>query len=131
MRTVDTLVMGSKTYETALGFDEWPYGIMPVVVLSSRVLNIPKYIAGSVESMSCAPTELFQVLANRGATHLYIDGGATIQRFLRAGLIHQITITRIPVLIGSGIPLFGKLGQDIKLQHINTRNFPGVCPEHI
>ena len=124
MRTVDTLVMGRKTYETALGFDEWPYGTMPVVVLSSRALNIPKPIAGSVESMSCAPAELIQVLAKRGATRLYIDGGATIQSFLKAGLIQQITITRIPVLIGSGISLFGKLDHDITLHHIDTRQFP-------
>jgi dihydrofolate reductase len=124
MRTVDTLVMGRKTYETALGFGEWPYGKMPVIVLSSRVLNIPKHIAGSVESMSCAPAELLQVLATRGATHLYIDGGATIQRFLKAGLIQHITITRIPILLGSGICLFGKLEHDVRLHHIDTRHFP-------
>ena len=115
MRTVDTLVMGRKTYETALEFDEWPYGTMPVVVLSSRVLNIPKHIAGSVESMSCAPAELIQVLAKRGAT---------IRKFLKARLIQQITITRIPILLGSGISLFGKLEHDIRLHHIDTRLFP-------
>ena len=123
MSTVDTLVMDAKPTKR-VGFSEWPYGTFLSFVLSSRALNIPKHIAGSVESMSCAPAELFRVLAKRGATHLYIDGGVTIQRFLKAGLIQQITITRIPVLIGSGISLFGKLEHDIKLHHIDTRHFP-------
>jgi dihydrofolate reductase len=62
-------------------------------------------------------------LAERGAKHRYIDGGKTIQAFLNADLIHQLVITRIPILIGSGIPLFGPLNGDIKLQHIETRQF--------
>ena len=122
--TVDALVMGRRTYETALSFGEWPYGEKSVVVLSSKALEIPAKIAGSVEHMSLAPAEVVQALEKRGATHLYIDGGATIQGFLKAHLIQQITITRIPVLLGSGIPLFGKLEDDIKLRHINTRHFP-------
>ncbi len=124
INTVDALVMGRKTYETALGFGEWPYGNKPVIVLSSKPLKIPVKIAKSVEHMSLAPTEVVQALAKRGATHLYIDGGATIQGFLRARLIQQMTITRIPVLLGRGIPLFGALENDIKLRHIGTRHFP-------
>ena len=56
--------------------------------------------------------------------HLYVDGGETIQGFLREGLIQQIIITRIPILLGSGIPLFGPLSHDIKLRHMETRQFP-------
>ncbi|MDX6768571.1 MAG: dihydrofolate reductase family protein [Elusimicrobiota bacterium] len=122
--TVDTLVMGRKTYETALSFGEWPYENKSVIVLSSKALEIPGRIAKSVEHMSLAPKEVVQALAKRGATHLYIDGGATIQGFLKAQLIHQMTITQIPVLLGSGIPLFGKLENDIRLRHMNTRHFP-------
>ncbi len=125
MDTVDVLVMGRNTYEKVLTFGGWPYGTKPVVVLSSRALDIPERMAKSVEAMSCPPTELVERLSNRGAKHLYIDGGKTIQRFLDAGLIQQLIITRIPVLIGSGIPLFGPLERDIKLRHIETRLFTG------
>src|SRR3972149_6345223 len=77
--TVDALVMGRNTYEKVLTFSDWPYGTKPVVVLSSRSLAIPAHIAKSVETISCTPTELVSRLAARGAKHLYIDGGKTIQ----------------------------------------------------
>ena len=59
-----------------------------------------------------------------GARHLYIDGGITIQEFLRAGLIQRLVITRVPVLIGDGIPLFGSLPGDVRLRHVATRHYP-------
>ena len=56
--------------------------------------------------------------------HVYVDGGLTIQGFLREGLIQRLIITRIPVLIGAGIPLFGSLPNDVRLEHVRTRSFP-------
>lgn len=123
MDSVDFLVMGRNTYEMVLSFGQWPYGDKPVVVLSSKPLKIPHHLAETVESKSCSPIELVKQLSERGAQHLYIDGGKTIQGFLNAGLIQQLIITRVPVLIGSGIPLFGPLNKDVKLQHIETRSF--------
>jgi dihydrofolate reductase len=55
--------------------------------------------------------------------HVYVDGGITIQRFLQAGLIQRLTITRIPVLLGAGIPLFGPLQSDLRLRHVATRQY--------
>ena len=109
MDTVDVLVMGRNTYEKVLTFSEWPYGSEPVVVLSHHPLQIPESITEFVETMSCSPVELVSLLSERGAKHLYVDGGKTIQSFLEAGLIQRLIITRIPVLIGGGIPLFGPL----------------------
>jgi dihydrofolate reductase len=77
-----------------------------------------------VEQMAGSPAEIVAKLAASGAMHLYVDGGVTIQRFLRAGLIKRLTITRVPVLIGEGIPLFGALPQDIRLRHVATRHYP-------
>ena len=119
--TVDVLVMGRNTYEKVLSFDGWPYGSKPVVVLSSRSLVIPEQISESVETMSCSPAELIDRLSQRGVKHIYVDGGNTIQRFLDAGLIQRLIITTIPVLIGSGISLFGPLQHDIKLRHTETK----------
>lgn len=121
--SVDALVMGRNTYELVLTFGAWPYGDKPVVVLSSRQVDIPEHIMDSVESMSVPPREVVRRLEARGARHLYIDGGKTIQGFLSEGLVQQLIITRIPILIGSGIPLFGPLSHDIRLRHIETRQF--------
>ena len=123
MNTVDVLVMGRCTYQQVLSFGDWPYGDTLVVVLSRRTLEIPAPLSGRVEVMACPPAELIERLGQRGAKHLYIDGGQTIQGFLRAGLIQQLIVTRVPILIGSGIPLFGALLHDIRWQHMGTRTF--------
>ena len=73
--------------------------------------------------MSGEAAAILSALAARGIEHVYVDGGVTIQRFLRAGLIQRLTITRVPVLIGSGIPLFGEIERDIVLKHIATREY--------
>jgi dihydrofolate reductase len=120
--TVDALVIGRKTFETVLGFDGWAYGKKPVFVLSNRAIAAPP--AGAVvERMSGAPTEIVSRLEARGIKHIYVDGGITIQQFLQAGLIQRLIITRVPVLIGTGIPLFGPLGRDISLKHVATRQY--------
>ena len=73
--------------------------------------------------MSFSPLEIVDLLTKRGARHIYVDGGKTIQGFLDAGLIQRLIITRTLILIGEGIPLFGQLKHDIKLRHIETRVF--------
>ena len=122
--TIDTLVIGRGTFEIVMGFPEWPYGERRVVVLSSRPLDLSRTPQNKVEQMSGEPAEIVAKLAARGAQHLYVDGGITIQRFLRAGLIQHLTVTRVPVLIGDGIPLFGALPHDVRLKHITTKSYP-------
>tara|TARA_B100001939_G_scaffold342892_1_gene354675 strand:- start:9242 stop:9811 length:570 start_codon:yes stop_codon:yes gene_type:complete len=121
--SIDTLVMGRKTYELALTFKEWPYRGKNVIVLSSGFPKEPKSLSEGVKGTSSSLTELIQILALSGSEHVYVDGGKTIQGFLQAGLIRDMTITRIPVLIGEGIPLFGPSAHDIKLQHVSTRSY--------
>lgn len=124
LASVDAVVMGRRTFEVVLTFGTWPYGPKPVVVLSSRPLTIPAFPGAVIEHMSGTPAEIVSRLAARGMEHIYVDGGATIQRFLEAGLIQRLVITRVPVLIGSGIPLFGPLSRDIAVRHVATRTFP-------
>jgi dihydrofolate reductase len=123
MASVDALVLGRKTFETVLRLAVWPYGDKRVVVLSSRPVDLSAARGGKVEQMSGAPAEIVSKLAASGAQHLYVDGGITIQRFLRAGLVQRLIITRVPVLIGEGIPLFGTLPHDVRLRHIATEHF--------
>jgi dihydrofolate reductase len=122
--SVDALVIGRKTFEKVLTFEAWPYGDKRVVVLSSRPVDLSAAVGGVVEQMAGTPAEIVSQLAASGAHHLYIDGGITIQGFLRAGLVQRLIITRVPVLIGRGVPLFGALPRDIRLRHIATRHYP-------
>jgi len=122
--TVDALVIGRNTFETVLSFDTWPYGAKPVFVLTTRPLPVPTPAGAVVERMSGDPRAIVSQLAARGVRHIYVDGGITIQRFLRTGLIQRLIITRIPVLLGGGIPLFGALPGDVALRHIARRQYP-------
>jgi dihydrofolate reductase len=120
--TVEALVIGRNTFEKVLTFENWPYGNKRVVVLSSHSLDLST-AGGAVEQMSGSPAGIVAQLAASGAHHLYVDGGITIQRFLRAGLVQRLIITRVPVLIGDGIPLFGSLPHDVRLRHVATRHY--------
>ncbi|HEV2469548.1 MAG TPA: dihydrofolate reductase family protein [Candidatus Sulfotelmatobacter sp.] len=122
--SVDALVIGRKTYETVKAFTEWPYGDKRVVVLSSQSLEFSKSAAANIEQMSGDPAEIVRKLEASGVRHIYVDGGVTIQRFLRAGLIDRFIITRVPVLIGEGIPLVGSLPRDVRLKHVATQTYP-------
>lgn len=110
--TIDAVVMGRNSFEKVLSFDGWPYDDIPVVVLTSREVEIPEHLHGKVRLDSGTPEAIVSRLAAEGNRQLYIDGGITIQRFLQARMIDEITITRIPILLGAGVPLFG--GADIE-----------------
>jgi dihydrofolate reductase len=121
--SVDALVIGRKTFEIVLPFPEWPYGDKLVIVLSSGKVDLSRVRGGRVEQMGGAPGEIIAKLKTRGVKHVYLDGGITIQRFLREGFVDRLTTTRVPVLIGDGIPLFGAVPRDIKLRHISTHAY--------
>ncbi len=123
MESIDVLIMGRKTYEKVLSFGGWPYGDKPVIVLSHRTIEIPDRLAQTVSHSPESPQALYNRLAAEGAKRLYIDGGRTIQQFLAAGLIDDLTMTIIPILLGSGIPLFSYWEKDIKLKHIETKTY--------
>jgi dihydrofolate reductase len=122
MASVDMLVMGRATYDFVRTVDPWPYA-KPVVVLSRRPLDIPAHLTDRITGMSGSPREIVDGLAARGAQHLYIDGGRTIQQFLAAGRIDDLIITRIPVLIGDGLPLFGPVPHDVAWRHVETHAY--------
>jgi dihydrofolate reductase len=122
MATVDALLIGRNTYEKVVTFSTWPYGAKPVFVLSTRALR-PAPASAIVERLSGTPAEIVSQLGARSVEPVYVDGGITVQRFLDAGLIQRLILTRVPVLIGTGIPLFGALQRDIVLTHVATRQY--------
>lgn len=124
MRSVDALVMGRYTFELAQTFTPWPYAQTPVSVLGSRPLAIAPALQVTVSASSETPQALCERLGRAGARRLYVDGGLTIQRFLAAGLIDDLTVTLIPCLLGSGRRLFGVLPADIQLERLDTRSYP-------
>lgn len=116
---IDAVVMGRNTFEKVLGFGEWAYNI-PVVVLTSRSLDIPDRLKGKVSSDAGTPEAIIKRLTQKKLTRLYIDGGLTIQAFLLADCIDELIITRIPVLLGSGLPLFSMAGAERPLKLLNA-----------
>ncbi|MFI9630607.1 dihydrofolate reductase family protein [Streptomyces sp. NPDC052042] len=120
MARVDTVVMGRNTYEKVLTFGFWPYEGKRVAVLSTK-------LSTSDPNVTVHPTldGLLDALAAAGAKNVYADGGQIIQTFLREGILDEITITTAPVLLGAGIPLFGRLDRDIDLTRGDTRALGG------
>jgi len=123
--SVDGIVMGRRTYEKALSFPAWPYEL-PVVVTSRSMKSndLPIELTDSVEVSDADPADLVSALTERGLHSLYIDGGQVIQSFMRAGLIDEMIVSRVPLLLGAGIPLFGSDGPRLEMEHVATKSFP-------
>lgn len=128
---MDGIVMGHATFRLAAGFDPWPYDL-PVLVLSRTCEpdSLPHALAGKVSIVRSVSAAL-DIAAQRGWQRLYIDGGQTIRAFLDAGIVRDMILTRVPVLLGTGLPLFGDVAADIPLRHLGTRSFPsGLVQSH-
>jgi dihydrofolate reductase len=116
MQEVDAIVMGKTTFEVVCRFDgDWPYP-KPVVVLSRSLKEIPEYLSGKVSLLQGTPEEIVQTLHERGYGTLYIDGGQTVQAFLKADLIDELRITTLPILLGGGFPLFGDMDRPLAFE---------------
>ena len=124
MSRVDALVMGRRTYDKVISFGSWPYD-KPVFVLSNTLGSLPTDPEKSVEVISGGLESVIANLKAKGHQNLYVDGGITIQNFLEKDLIDEMIITRVPVLLGSGIPLFGQLQQALKFTLERTEELGG------
>ena len=123
MDSVDTVVLGRRTLEAVSGFDFWPYEGKRVVALSRDRARVPA-TRSPVEVLGGDPHTLLQHLAATGSRSLYVDGGATIQVFLAAGLVQRLILTTVPILLGRGIRLFGALPSDRPLRLVRSQAFP-------
>lgn len=119
METIDAVVMGRNTFETVLSFKDWPYSV-PVFILSNKLKEIPEDYRQKAELINGNLVEILESLNTKGLRKLYIDGGKTIQSFLKNDLIDELIITRIPILLGSGIPLFSEMEFEIRFELVKT-----------
>lgn len=123
MDSVDGVLMGRNTFEKILSFGgEWPY-IQPVFVWTSHQINIPENLESKVQKVSGEVQDVCFEIKASGLEQNYVDDGQTIQSFLNSGCIHEMTVTLVPLLLGSGIPLFGPLTRRLELKHMSTKNF--------
>lgn len=123
--SVDAVLIGRRTFDVVLRFPQWAYGRKPVFVLTHRPADFSTLPDAVVEAIAGPPGAVAARLAARGFRNVYVDGGLTIQQFLAAGLVDRLIVTRVPVLIGEGIPLFGPVPNDIPLRHVETRSYAG------
>jgi dihydrofolate reductase len=121
----DGVVMGRGTFETALSFGTWPFN-KPVVVVSQTLTQskLRTDLRAKVRFSRLSPKPLMDELAINGWRRVYVDGGKVIQSFLKEGLISDMILTRVPVLLGNGLSLFGPLEGDVALGHVSTVAFP-------
>lgn len=122
--SVDGIVMGRGSYQNVLSFGDWPYS-KPVVVMSKTLAqsDIPSELADKVCMTDLDPPELMQSLQKDGWSRAYIDGGKVVQSFVKCGLIEDFVLTIVPILIGDGRRLFGKVAGDIDLELIGVKYF--------
>ncbi len=121
MKEVDAIVMGRVSFETVLGFNiPWPY-TKHVFVLSNTLKNIPNELQDKVSLTQGSLEEILSDIRKKGFGNLYIDGGKTVQNFLKKDLIHELRITSLPIILGKGFPLFGILDQRLEFEHIKTK----------
>ena len=128
----DLIVMGRGTYEKVLTFDIWPYEC-PLIVLSNQLANepVPLALKGKVQFSNLTPKHLIEQLDEQKVHRVYLDGGQLIQSFLRENLVTDMVITTVPVLLGSGRPLFGAMPQDADFKLLSSRSFPsGLVQSH-
>ncbi|MDA3893213.1 MAG: dihydrofolate reductase family protein [Salinivirgaceae bacterium] len=123
MNRIDALVMGRNTFEMVCSFGgDWPYN-KPVFVMSTTLSNIPEKYTHKAQLVKGSINEIIQNLNQKGYKHLYIDGGKTIQSFLKEDLIDELIITTIPILLGGGSPLFGKLKNPLEFEYVKSEVF--------
>jgi dihydrofolate reductase len=120
LKTVDAIVMGRNTFLQVLPFRKWPYHDIPVYVLSSTLNELPQKSPGSAK-LRCLAEDLLEELSS--LRRIYVDGGITIAGFLKNDLIDELTISRIPIILGSGRTLFGPVPDDLMFEHVSTEAF--------
>jgi dihydrofolate reductase len=118
--SIDAVVVGRGTYQTALGFPTWPYTGKRCVVLTHAAFerrHDEEFHAGD-------PQPLLERLGAEGVRRVYVDGGRVITALLATGVVDQLTISVLPILLGEGRRLFGPSDHEQLLSLVRTQAFP-------
>ncbi len=118
LSSIDALIVGRKTYEVAITVPD-PYPGKRVVVLSNSLNSVRK----DMELYPGELTELLTKLHKDGIKHIWIDGGTTISQFLSCQMVDKMTLSIIPVILGSGIPLFNMIDKEIPFRVISSQAY--------
>ena len=125
LASIDCYVMGSRTYETALGFEAkgfgWVYGDKPTFVLTSR--ELPKSRASVQFYSGDLRVLVHERLEREFRTIWFVGGGLVAADCLRLGLADEIRYSIVPVLIGDGISFFEGLDQDVQLHLLDVKAY--------
>ncbi|MEP2989276.1 MAG: dihydrofolate reductase family protein [Parasphingorhabdus sp.] len=122
MTPIDAIIMGRNSFEKVQSFGDWPYK-KHTFILSNSLTTVPDELAENLDILSGSPKDIVSKIRKKGFENLYVDGGVTIQNFLQAGLITDLTITTIPIILGNGLPLFGDLSSDVQLSLTAYKGF--------
>jgi dihydrofolate reductase len=123
MESIDCLLMGRNTYEKVCSFPTWPYD-KPVYVYSRGNITIPEILSDNVFQINETPSEIVNKFNKMGFSRIYLDGGITISNFLKENLVDDINLTRLPYLLGKGIPLFREWIGESKLKLVSNKEYP-------
>jgi dihydrofolate reductase len=130
IKNIDAIVIGRGTFEKVLSFSAWPY-VQPVIVLSNSIKQLAESLKAKATLLSMKPKDLLKHLSEQNFSNIYIDGGRVIQDFLNADCIDELIITKVPVVLGSGISLFGNLEKELTFTHLNTSIYSnGLVKSH-
>lgn len=130
LASVDGMVMGRVTFEKVLSFGLWPYGELPLHVVTRRGVAIPDHLRATVTASDEQPGDLVARLSREGRRHLYVDGGQLLADFFAADLIDRLIVTTVPVMLGSGLRAFGPLPADRAWRHLSTEADPCGFVQH-
>ena len=126
-KTIDTVVMGKKTYEQVLTFGEYPYKDK-----KSYVFTRNNDHTGDENSEFVSDVDKFvkDTLSNSGKNIWLVGGAEIISPFLNRGFIDEIILSIFPVVLGKGITLFKNIQKEINLELIKTTDYDKLVELH-
>jgi len=132
MNEIDAILMGRKTFEVVHSFGFWPYD-KSVYVVSNTLHSLKTEYDGKAYLIKGTLGEMLGELESKGYENIYLDGGKLIQSFLKEDLVDRMTITTIPTILGTGIPLFDKIGKEFRWDLVKSEvlNSYAVKSEYI
>lgn len=126
LASIDALIIGRKTYAVASTVPD-PYPGKRVIVLSNSL----DAVKAGMELYRGDLVELSEKLHREGIRHIWVDGGSTISQFLSLQLVDEMTLSVIPIMLGSGIPLFHAIDKEIPCRLISSQSYcSGLVQQH-